>query len=241
MAPLRGFKLKTMVDDTGTHSPLAQEGVLLLHIAKSSLPGDQNASLVAHSPESDHICLLRAQISEISSFSGNTAKWLMKISKLIFDPLGQGELFTRPIQPMDNRSDPLPLKWVKVQEMDPIKPQIYEYRSDTRLTLAKISLRKDDSRTSKSCRKESTRLRKMLIERDRVCVISEIDLKDVLAVSRLIPKRMADSRSLDIGKQYAEKDNIGRFDPSVAILLNKFHKVWVESYLVGLYHIEVSL
>jgi len=228
-----------MIDDTEVQSQLAQEGVLLLRIAKLSLPGDQNASLVARSP--DHICVLRAQISEISSFSGNTAKWLMKISTLIFDPFGQGELFTRSIQPMDNWSDPLSPKWVKVQEMDPIKPQIYEYRSDTRLTLAKISLRKDDSRTSKSCRKESAHLRKTLIKRDCVCVISDIDIKDVLAVSRLIPKRMGDSGSLGIGKRYAKKDNIGRFDPSVAILLNKFLQVWVESYLVGLYHIEVSL
>jgi hypothetical protein len=165
----------------------------------------------------------------------------MKISKLIFDPLGQGELFTHSMRPMDERSDFLSPEWVKVRETDPIEPQIYEYRSDTSLTVAKISYREDDSRTSKPCREESANLHTKLIERDRVCVISGIDGKNVVAVSRLIPKRTGNSGSLAIWKRYAETENIGRFDPSVAILLNGFLKVWVESYSVGLHHIEVSL
>jgi hypothetical protein len=180
------------------HSQLAQEGVLLLRIAKSSLPGRQNEPLVA-----DHICVLRSKIQEISPLTGDTAKWLMKISKLIFDPLGQGELFTLSMQHMDDSEVSEPL-WVKVQETDQIQPQINEYPSEAPLTLAKISFRTDDSRTSKPHREESAHLHTELLERDQVCAISGIDDEAVLAVSRLIPKRMSDSGTLAVGKRASD-------------------------------------
>jgi hypothetical protein len=221
----------------------AQEEVFHLRVARSSLrPADKDASPNLNPPltTQSYIHVLMAKISDVYPFSGGTAKWLMEVAKLIFDPGGRGELFTHPMGSTDEPCDPLSPEWVKVQEDDLIKPQIYEYRCDGTLTLSKISLRQDESRTSRPSRPQSTLLFNQLIQRDRICVLSGIEEELGLAVSRLIPKRVGDKAILEIWKRHVGAGTIERFNPSVAILLNKMLKAYVEFYEVGFYHIEVS-
>jgi hypothetical protein len=68
-------------------------------------------------------------------------------------------------------------------------------------------------------------------------VLSAVEEELSLAVSRLVPKRMNDNGIVATGK----RGTIERFEPSITILLNKMLKLYVESYKVGFYHIEVGL
>jgi hypothetical protein len=58
------------LDVEALHS-LVNEGVLLLCIAKSLLPGDQNINSPPITRSSDHICVLRTKISPFSAMHLN--------------------------------------------------------------------------------------------------------------------------------------------------------------------------
>jgi hypothetical protein len=140
-----------------------------------------------------HLNVIIASLSDLRPFAGDTADWLIRVARLIFEPLGMGSLYTFTTDTLRswlNRDmDPT---WVQVEHGEQLRATIYEFRpNNTPIMLSKISLRQVRSVTTDRSRPQATAFRNALNARDSACIISTYSRPTV--GSHLAPKRLGDA------------------------------------------------
>jgi hypothetical protein len=176
-------------------------------------------------------------LSDLYPFSGNTVDWLIRIARLIFQPLGMSSLYTfttGSVQSWLNR-EMVEEEWRMVQFGEELMPTIYEFRPDSLITPTRISTRQARSMTTTNSANRSTPFRDILLQRHNQCVISTEQIHDNLVASHLIPRRLGDS-----GVQSAIRDftnipptTVNIFSPIIGVPLFTTLDTFVDSFQLG--------
>jgi len=143
-----------------------------------------------------HLNAMIASLADLHPFAGDTADWLIRVARLIFEPLGTGTLHTfttDTLQSWLNRD--MDLSWVQVEPGEQLRATIYEFRpNDTPIMLSKMSLRQGRSVTTpNTSRPQAIAFRDALNARDGACIISQQTNHPALIGSHLAPKRLGDA------------------------------------------------
>ena len=144
-----------------------------------------------------HLNVINAHISTIHPYSGDTVDWLIKIARLIFQPLGTSSLYV-PTQGGVGawlKKDFDMATWTGVEAGDPLRATIYEFRPDhdAPIILTQISMRQQHSVTTSDTMGASKTFRSSLEKRDHRCIISGLPAPNHFVASHLIPKRIGDA------------------------------------------------
>jgi len=165
-----------------------------------------------------------ASLSDLRPFAGDTVDWLIRVARLIFEPLGTSSLFTFTVDTLDSWLDrDMDLtQWRQVEQGERLRATIYEFRPDNNafITLSKMSLREGSvtSATTNMSRPRATAFRNVIHERDRKCVISQNPW--ALTASHLVPKRLSDAAVTSVVRRFTGSDAaVTRFDPIIGVLL----------------------
>jgi len=193
---------------------------------------------------SGHLYLIEGTFEDISRYAGVTVNWVIKIARLLCEPLGNGCLYTHTTGTPDNwRSSDRDYSWREVAWDDLLHPGIYEFTSTRPITLSKISDRQTRSVTTQgtASRSNANAFRRILDQRDGVCVVTRCHRP--LVASHLIPRRIGTDGAKAIVERFAsvsEATDIHDFHPKIGILLVTGLDNWVDRYEAGFYHVTVS-
>ncbi|CAA7257427.1 unnamed protein product [Cyclocybe aegerita] len=119
-----------------------------------------------------------ANLPELRPFAGDTIDWLVKVARLIFEPLGTTSLYTFSTESLEWWLDREmeASQWRKVVPGEPLKATIYEFRPDNDasiLALTRMSLRSTRSVTTRTSVPRAATFRGALFHRDRACVVTQ--------------------------------------------------------------------
>jgi hypothetical protein len=200
----RGPKRK--VDTTLVQLRIANRNIRPLPPHDAQLP-----QLVSTEPpdlnDTGHLYVIRADLADLNSYADGRVASLMKVAKLLFEPLGNGTLHTFIREDVDywqergmNETD-----WRVVEEGEPLASTIYEFRGERPVSLSRISLPEKRSRTAATQLNLSNNFRTRLLARDGGCAISGISAEEdagVLVASHFIPKRIEVPNTAAIVSRY---------------------------------------
>jgi hypothetical protein len=109
-------------------------------------------------------------LSDLNPFAGDTVDWLIKVARLIFEPLGNSSLYTFTTGSLESwlDRDMEELAWRKVNNGEQLRATIYEFRpdNDTPIALTKMSRRHARSVTTITSAPRATTFRDALLRRD---------------------------------------------------------------------------
>jgi hypothetical protein len=190
-----------------------------------------------------HLYVIEGIFEEIARYAGTTADWIIKVARLICNPLGGGQVYTYTTgTPDDWYASARTPSWREVVQGDPLRPGIYEFFSATPVTLTKINERRSHSRTSLASAFNATRFRRIIGRRDGdLCILSKSPV--TLKASHLIPKRMGTNGAIEAVTRFSGEQaalGIDCFDPRIGVLLFATLDELVDSYRLGFYHVTVS-
>jgi hypothetical protein len=111
--------------------------------------------------------MIIANLPDLRPFAGDTVDWLIKVARLIFEPLGTRSLYTFTTESLEwwlDRAMQPPL-WRKVVHGEQLRATIYEFRpdNDTLITLTGKSLRHPRSVTTNTSGARATTFRDALL------------------------------------------------------------------------------
>ena len=238
-----------------------QAGLLYLRVSRgflNLLPAATAGQPVPHPlPSPGFLYVIRASLEDLHPFAGDTVDWLIRVARLIFEPLGTSSLFTFTADTLDSwlDRDMDPTQWRQVEQGEQLRATIYEFRpdNDAFITLSKMSLREGTSATTNTSQPRATAFRNAIHERDRKCIISQNPFS--LAASHLLPKRLGDAGVTSVVQRFTGSDAaVTRFDPTIGVLLVLPLDDRVRSYEVGfwnsgpvsllsfdLYHVNIQM
>ena len=209
----------------------------------TSAPNQPDSDQLSSEPISaGHLYVVAGTLSDISRYAGNTADWIIRVARLIFDPLGTGHVYTHTTGipsdwlTLDKTSD-----WQVVAPGDPLLTKIYEFDSNHPVTPSMISERHNRSRTTIGSRSSASTFRTQINLRDGdQCVVSGVSMYPT--ASHLIPKRLGTKISNIVTRFSGERAALGVhcFDPRIGIRLTLNVDAMVDRYQLGFYHITVS-
>jgi hypothetical protein len=167
--------------------------------------------------------------------------WLIKVARLIFEPLGTSSLYTFTTESLEwwlDREMELAL-WRPVVQGEQLRATIYEFRPDNNspITLTKRSLRHNRSVTTNTSAPQATAFSGALLRRDHSCIITQYTSQRVLAASHLIPRRLGVLGVQSIIQRFTGPSTIvDRFNPSLGVSLFLPLDAYVDSYEVGFWN-----
>src|ERR1700733_1136494 len=116
-----------------------------------------------------------ADLPDLRPFAGDTVDWLIKVARLIFQPLGTSSLYTFTTESLEWWLDREmePALWRPVVQGEQLRATIYEFRPDnnTPITLTR-SLRHMRSVTTNTSAPQATAFSGALLRRDQSCIIT---------------------------------------------------------------------
>lgn len=134
----------------------------------------------------------------------------------------------------------VPAQWRQVQQGEPLRPTIYEFRPNNNapITLSKMSARQAHSVTTKTSQPYADAFRDAIRARDTGCIITGHRLFRGITASHLIPKRLGDFATRSVVQHFTGLDaaNMTRFDPRLGVLLSKQLDPMVDFYDLGFWH-----
>ncbi|KAM6493643.1 hypothetical protein JOM56_010004 [Amanita muscaria] len=150
-----------------------------------------------------HLYVIRASLQDLHPYAGGTVDWLIRVARLIFEPLGlTSSLFTFTADTLDSWLD---------RDMDPMQWRQVEQGEQ-------MSLREGTSATTNTSQPRATTFRNAINERDGTCIISQNPFS--LVASRLVPKRLGDATVTSVVRRFTDSDAaVTRFDPTLGVLL----------------------
>lgn len=193
---------------------------------------------------SGNLYVFDADLSEISSYAGNTVNWLIKIARLIFEPLGTSFLYTFRTGSVDYwwAREAEASRWERVHQGEQLKATIYEFRpnNNAHITLTQISLRQMRSVTTNTSEDRASVFRNALTLRDQTCVISHTPIHTI--ASHLIPRRLGDAGVRHVMTRFAGSASaqLDRYDPTIGILLYGPLDQFTDTYKLGYWNVGVS-
>ena len=189
-----------------------------------------------------HLFAIRQDIQDLRPFAGETVDWLIRVARLMFEPLGNSSLFTFTVNTVEwwmNR-DMVPAQWRQVQLGELLRPTIYEFRPNNNapITLSRISVRQSHSLTTNTSQPHADAFRETIRGRDTRCIITHAQFFDMVIASHLIPKRIGDVATRSVVQRFTGLDaaDVTRFDPMLGILLAKQLDSLVDQYRLGFWH-----
>lgn len=176
-----------------------------------------------------HLIVIRASLQDLRPFTGVTVDWLIRIARLIFEPLGTSSLFTFTEDTLESWlvRDMNPAQWRRVEQGELLRATIYEFRPNNNafITLSKISLRQEKSVTTDAdvSQQQATAFRDTIRARDTRCIITRNPFFElVITASHLIPKRLGDAAVTSVVQRFTGLDDVvTRYDPTIGVLLSK--------------------
>ena len=193
-----------------------------------------------------HLFVIIQEIEDLRPFAGETVDWLIRVARLIFEPLGNSHLFTftgditeDTIQLWMNM-DMVPAQWRQVQQGEPLRPTIYEFRPNAPITLSKMSARQSHSLTTNTpqAHANASAFHDAIRARDTQCIITGHPRFRAVTASHLIPKRIGDVATRTVFQRFTGLDPTGvtRFDPRLGVLLSKILDSMMDFYELGFWH-----
>lgn len=184
--------------------------------------------------------IIIADLSDLRPFAGDTVNWLIRVARLIFEPLGTSSLHTFVTGSveywLDREMDP---SWRPVVQGEPLTSTIYEFCPDNNalLSLTKISDRRARSMTTNTSAPQAGPFRTTLLQRHQRCIISQQPDPGALVASHLIPRRLGDVAVQSAFHRFTGSQAVvNRFDPLLGVLLNAMLDTYVDSYRVGFWN-----
>ncbi|KAF8340833.1 hypothetical protein F5887DRAFT_1160371 [Amanita rubescens] len=193
-----------------------------------------------------HLFVIIQDIEDLRPFAGERVDWLIRVARLMFEPLGNSHLFTftgditeDTVQLWINM-DMVPAQWRQVQQGEPLRPTIYEFRPNNNapITLSKMSARQSHSVTTNTSQPHADAFRDAIRARDTRCIITGHPRFRAVTASHLIPKRLGDVAIRSVVQRFTGLDASGvtRFDPRLGVLLVKHMDSMVDFYELGFWH-----
>jgi hypothetical protein len=185
--------------------------------------------------------IIIADLPDLRPFAGDTVDWLIKVARLIFEPLGTSSLYTFTTESLEWWLDRemIPALWRPVVQGEQLRATIYEFRPDknTPITLTRRSLRPMRSVTTNSSAPQATAFSGALLRRDQSCIITQCAIQKVLAASHLIPRRLGDLGVQSVIQRFTGPSTIvDRYDPALGVSLFLPLDAYVDSYDVGFWN-----
>jgi hypothetical protein len=185
--------------------------------------------------------IIIANLPDLCPFTGDTVDWLIKVARLIFEPLGTSSLYTFTTESLEWWLDREmePALWRPVVQGEQLQATIYEFRPDnnTPIALTRSSLCHMRSVTTNTSAPQATAFSGALLRRDQSCIITQYAIQRVLAASHLIPRRLGNLGVQSIIQRFTGPSTIAdRYDPAVGISLFLSFNAYVDSYEVGFWN-----
>ena len=189
-----------------------------------------------------------ANLPDLHPFSGDTVDWLIKIARLIFEPLGMSSLYTFTTESLDWWLDREmePSLWRRVVQGERLRATIYEFcpDNDSLITLTRMSLRHARSVTTKTTIPQAAVFRGALLRRDQQCVITRQDVRRLLVASHLIPRRLGNNGIQSVIQRFTGSPMLlDRYDPTIGIFLCTALDPLADAYELGIWnngHVSLS-
>jgi hypothetical protein len=198
--------------------------------------------LLAGQQSSGHLYLIEGTFSDIARYAGLTAEWIIRVARLLCEPLGSGRIFTHTTGTTDDWYSPdRTTSWREVVHGDVLLPGIYEFEPVHRIVLSKICERQNRSVTTTGTTPNATTFREQLERRDSRCVVSRSQVP--IVASHLIPRRLGPGGVTDVVERFTgvtEVTDVDLFDPRIGITLFEAVDHWVDRFQAGFYHITVN-
>jgi hypothetical protein len=198
--------------------------------------------LLAGQQSSGHLYLIEGTFSDIARYAGLTAEWIIRVARLLCEPLGSGRIFTHTTGTTDDwYSSDRTTSWREVVHGDVLLPGIYEFEPAHRIVLSKICERQNRSVTTTGTASNATTFREQLERRDSRCVVCGSDMP--IKTSHLIPRRLGPDGVTDVVERFTGVTgvtDVDIFDPRIGIILLESVDHWVDHFQAGFYHITVS-
>jgi hypothetical protein len=185
--------------------------------------------------------IIIANLPDLRPFAGDTVDWLIKVARLIFEPLGTSSLYTFTTESLEWWLDREmePALWRPVVQGEQLRATIYEFRPDNNIsiTLTKRSLRHKRSVTTNTSAPQATAFSGALLRRDQSCIITQYTSQRVLAASHLIPRRLGVLGVQSIIQRFTGPSTIvDRFNPALGVSLFLPLDAYVDGYEVGFWN-----
>jgi len=114
--------------------------------------------------------LIIAELPKLHPYSTANIDWLLKVARLILEPLSTGSLYTFTSESveywLEKEMDFNLSQWRQVQPGEPLTATNYEFRPNNFVTPTRLSLHEARSMTSDTSASQATPLRDALLDRD---------------------------------------------------------------------------
>ncbi|KIM83774.1 hypothetical protein PILCRDRAFT_87786 [Piloderma croceum F 1598] len=179
-----------------------------------------------------------ANLPDLRPFAGNMVDWLIKVARLIFEPLGTSSLYTFTTESLEWWLDREmePTLWRPVVQGEQLRATIYEFRPNNNIpiTLTRKSLRHMRSVTTNTSAPQATAFSGALLRRDQSCIITQYTGRRVLAASHLLPRRLGDLGVQSVIQRFTGPSTIvDRYDPALGVSLFLSLDAYVDTYEMG--------
>ena len=190
---------------------------------------------------SGNLVVIQAELPELHKFAGRTTDWLIRIARLIFEPLGTSSLYTFTTETVEwwMEREMEPTLWRPVTHGEQLRATIYEFRPDSGafIVITKMSLRHARSVTTNISVPRATEFRHALIQRDTECIISQHPPENMLVASHLIPRRLGNVGVQSVLQRFTGPSiPVDRYDPTVGVLLVSNLDVLADGYDLGFWN-----
>ncbi|KAF9508913.1 hypothetical protein BS47DRAFT_1384578 [Hydnum rufescens UP504] len=169
----------------------------LLHLPAPTAAEPDPQPLQPDPGTTGNLNVIIADLASLRPFAGNTVDWLIKVARLIFEPLGTSSLYTFTTESLDwwLGREMEPTSWRLVLPGEQLAATIYEFRpnNDVFVALTKVSARFPRSVTTATSRNQAMPFRTTLLERHQKCIITGEEDPLSLVASHLIPRRLGDA------------------------------------------------
>jgi hypothetical protein len=185
--------------------------------------------------------IIIANLLDLRPFAGDTVDWLIKVARLIFEPLGTSSLYTFTTESLEwwLEREMEPALWRKVVHGEQLRATIYEFLpdNDALITLTRMSLRQTRSVTTNTSLPRAATFRDELLRRDGACVITQHTLVALLVASHLIPRRLGNSGVQSIIQRFTGSSTpVDRYDPTIGVFLFSALDILADSYQLGFWN-----
>jgi hypothetical protein len=213
--------------------------LLLLPAATPDQPNPQASAPLPGT--TGNLNVIIANLRQLRPFAGNTVDWLIKVARLMFEPLGTSSLYTFTTESLEWWLDREmePSTWRQVVHGEQLRATIYEFRpdNDALIALTRMSLRHTRSVTTNTSRPRATEFRNVLLRRHKTCIVSPHPLESLVIASHLIPRRLGDAGVQSAVQRFTGSSIIvDRYDPLVGVPLLATLDLLTDHYDMGFWN-----